>query len=874
MNDNKPEIFEQIECALIELGFVFKAHMLRGFLFVGSDSTAIAVDHMICNRSTPFTYSAYTAEQNQLMASYDRFFRFVVDTDEDIVSLKSSISFLLNRTFEDGDLEQVAGGDRQVQAIDPTAPEAYFEQAFIDCYGRNYLESVTREYPIIDIEGRSRFVDYYIDTIHGGIAIEKNGELYHHPLLTGRSRYLGQLLKQNSLVAYGIKVFRWSLESMQFSDQFREELKLYLGGSERFLLAQKVSVNRSFALYDHQENALEKMQLARQNGERAALLVFPTGTGKTEILIADLVSMFKKSPVEFSGLVLVPTIQLKKQAIEAFNRGVSRYGITAEEFASERRGLTVLVQTYAWMIRNIHSFGAEEFDYIAIDEAHHVMAPALKKVIHKFNPGFMLGLTATDKRLDAAMLEDIFGKYETDLSLVEAIKHGLLAPIRAFRLKSNIDLSEIRYNGRDYVNADLERSVVVDSRNQLIVNVLKKYFFDSSLDKKSGIVFCVSVRHAQKMAEMMNSQGLSAVSVSGMDKDSNDKIEKYQNGEIQFITTCSLLNEGWDLPRTSVIVMARPTMSKVLYTQQIGRGTRRYPGKEALYIIDVVDSYGSLGAFRNVPWSIHALLGFQQYRPWANVIDCAAPCGSEELILAGLYEYERAIEEIDIFTFEYKYPDHLSDEQLARELFVSTDTVKSWVKNEKIFPAVTVPFGKRRLNYYAPTQVDNIRSSLGLKVHDESTQYDDFFAFLEERDYSMSYKMILLLSIFRIVDEHGESCLDELTREYTAFYKSRLAANLMVDKTSCPYTLETLDDQKFVKQSILINPFEKFERKRFMYQCKDLNKIAFSALLWARLEKNGDISRIKKQIFQDLQNYYQKYDGIPDLSNWSDYWRI
>jgi superfamily II DNA or RNA helicase len=249
-----------------------------------------------------------------------------------------------------------------------------------------------------------------------------------------------------------------------------------------------------------------------------------------------------------------------------------------------------MVQTYAWIIHHLGDFDTHDFDYVAIDEAHHAVAPALRKVVHRFAPRFLLGLTATDQRLDAQRLEDVFGKYDVKLTLVDAIRSGLLAPIRAFRLKSNIDLSEVRFNGRDYVNSDLERGVSVPSRNNLILEVLRKYFVDSSLDRKSGLIFCVSIKHAKQMALAMQIAGMSADWVAGVDRASADKVQQYQSGKIQFLTTCSLLNEGWDSPRTAVIVMARPTMSKVLYTQQLGRGTRTHPGKEALYVIDVVDS--------------------------------------------------------------------------------------------------------------------------------------------------------------------------------------------------------------------------------------------------------------------------------------------
>jgi superfamily II DNA or RNA helicase len=100
-----------------------------------------------------------------------------------------------------------------------------------------------------------------------------------------------------------------------------------------------------------------------------------------------------------------------------------------------------MVQTYAWMQRNYLKFRQDHFNYIAVDEAHHSVAPGLKKVIQHFNPDTLLGMTATPERLDMKKLEEIFGEYETDMTLKEAIEKEILSPIKAFRVKSNLDLS-------------------------------------------------------------------------------------------------------------------------------------------------------------------------------------------------------------------------------------------------------------------------------------------------------------------------------------------------------------------------------------------------------------------------------------------------
>jgi superfamily II DNA or RNA helicase/phage repressor protein C with HTH and peptisase S24 domain len=656
---------------------------------------------------------------------------------------------------------------------------------------------------------------------------------------------------------------------MTSTDNFLDEMKLFFGNPNDFLLGQKISVSRGFSLFHHQADVLDSIQAERAKGGTSFLVVLPTGTGKTEILIADYAREHKAGRAA-RALVMVPTRQLRQDHALKFRNRLPDHGLPAALQDA------VTIQTYAWMSRHYTRFDSRAFDYIAVDEAHHSVAPTVQKVIQSFTPRTLIGFTATDQRLDTRSLETVFGSYDTDLGLLDAIRQGLLAPIRAFRIKSNIDLSEVRFNGRDYMASDLQRRVVVPSRDQLIVDTLTRYFTGDGLPFKQGLVFCVSVLHARRMAALLKAHGISAEAVSGRDSRSEKHIQAYQAGRIQFLATCSLLNEGWDSPRTSVIVMARPTMSKVLYTQQLGRGTRTWPGKESLYVIDVVDNYGAMGGFRNQAWSIHALLGIQAYKPWADILEPRDSAPSpEEIILAGLYEQERAIETINIFTFENEYPDHLDDEQLARELFVSTGTVRAWVKNKKISPAVTVPLGRRKINYFAPDQVDRIRQDLGLKQHDETTQYDDFFEFLETGDFTMSYKMVMLLTLLTIADNSGECDLDRLVDDYTAFYRNRLDAGWQVDKPNCPYQHpEKLDDHAFMKTSLLQNPFEKFERKRFLYHCKDLKRIAVANTLWQKINTTRDLDRIKALYFNSLKKYYQDLGGLPEEDTLRDSWQI
>ncbi len=188
-------------------------------------------------------------------------------------------------------------------------------------------------------------------------------------------------------------------------------------------------------------------------------------------------------------LVIVPTTALKSQMLERIKRHLPNLTVSHDLYD---KNTDIIIQTSAYMLRHFRQQNANYYDYILVDEAHRAAAHGLRKVLEHFNPKTLIGLTATDERLDKQKLEDIFGSYQVDLTLEQAIEKGLAPPIRAFRLSSNIDLSKVRFNGKDFVKSDLNKTVQVPSRDQLIADVLVKYFKTPLLDSKppaQGIVF-------------------------------------------------------------------------------------------------------------------------------------------------------------------------------------------------------------------------------------------------------------------------------------------------------------------------------------------------------------------------------------------------
>ena len=599
-----------------------------------------------------------------------------------------------------------------------------------------------------------------------------------------------------------------------------------------------ILIDRQVALYDHQVTTLQDIMKKREEGVKTFLVVFPTASGKSKIVEEDM-RAFAAGKADFKALVLAPNTNIIKDWYARIKESLNELKDKIE------------VNTFAYIVRNYANISPTEYDYIVIDEAHHAVAPMLKRVIQYFTPEFMIGLTATDQRPDKKKLESVFGSYKTGLSLVQAMEDGIVAQANVYRIETNIDLSHVRFNGKDYINADLEKSIRVTSRNELIVNVLKEYFCAGDATKRQGIIFCVNTKHTVEMEKLLNEADISAKSYTGQTKNADKIMADFKEKKIRFLCVCNMISEGWDYPELGILVMARPTLSKVLYLQQIGRGLRKTSTKKNVFVIDVVDEYGAMAR----PCSMHSIFQNAMYVPFGN-ITCRTYAVGDMIEIDGLQERIERIVEVDVNNFEDKYGDYLSQEQLAREYFVSTGTITSWIKKGKIKPTVSYPFGSKQIYLFSPEDVVRIREELQIPEHTEETIKKDFFDFLEERDYSLSYKMPFMLAFLKHVNSIGDAKIEDVLTDYIAFYEDRIVRGLPVDRATCPYNAETLKDRKLIKANMLTNPFEKFERKRFLYQSKDLGVISMNHGLWAQMEEN-DLKQVETQMREDLERYYK-----------------
>lgn len=250
----------------------------------------------------------------------------------------------------------------------------------------------------------------------------------------------------------------------------------------------------AFELREHQQDAQEWLTKIRSEGKTIALLNLATGTGKTVIAIDDARSVNGRTLYLAHRKALIVQTRTKfRQFWPESNPGLWLGRI--HDHPAEHQVICASVQS---VVDRLEEFATTAFDYIIVDEAHHAPADTYVKVLHHFRPRFILGLTATAERPDGRSVLDFFQDSCHRMTLEEAVRKGELVPIRCVRVKTNIDLSRVRFNQIQYNARDIETTVVIPARDELIVRT-----YIDHVRGRRAVVFCVNVRHGEEMAERL-----------------------------------------------------------------------------------------------------------------------------------------------------------------------------------------------------------------------------------------------------------------------------------------------------------------------------------------------------------------------------------
>ena len=308
------------------------------------------------------------------------------------------------------------------------------------------------------------------------------------------------------------------------------------------------------------------------NQYRKTLIVLPTGGGKT-IIFANIASK-----ATGRTLIIAHREELLQQAIDKIKTSTGLVADLERAESTSSINTKIVVGSIQTLIRRLDRFTMDDFQNVIVDESHHVAADSYQTVLGHFARSRILGVTATPDRSDKKQLGSFFETVAYEVTLMELIKDGYLSPIKVRVCDVSIDLSKVSFSAGDFDSNDTAHAI--EPYLQRVAEQIKQY------GGKKTLVFLPLIATSQKMTGICQSIGLNARHVDGGSEDRADILRWFKDQERAVLCNAMLLTEGYDEPTIDTIVCLRPTRSRALYTQIVGRGTRLADGKQNLLILD------------------------------------------------------------------------------------------------------------------------------------------------------------------------------------------------------------------------------------------------------------------------------------------------
>jgi superfamily II DNA or RNA helicase/HKD family nuclease len=530
-----------------------------------------------------------------------------------------------------------------------------------------------------------------------------------------------------------------------------------------------------------QGEALAKLAAWREAGNRAGLVVLATGLGKTWLAAFD--------SRRFARVLFVAhREEILAQAREVFRRvrpsaRLGSFTGKAKDFEAD-----VLFASIQSLGRPGHlaRFSRDHFDYLVVDEFHHAAAATYRRLIEHFAPRFLLGLTATPERGDGADLLALCGfgvVYRCELG--EAVRQGWLCPIRYHGVADDVDYTQIPWRNGRFDPTALDAAIATTRRAELAMRHLERFGGVRTL------AFCASTRHADFMADWFRTHGKRAVAVhtEATSAPRTTSLGDLRDGKLDVICCVDMFNEGVDVPAIDTVLMLRPTESRVVWLQQLGRGLRKADGKPHLSVIDTIGNHRS---FLDKPrLLLRELCGVGEDREALRQTLRALSSGALELPPGCSVDYElAAIDILDRLLAPRSAEATLRDAYLEfEERHDRRPSASELFADGSLDRAVLHRLGGSWFGFVAAMGgLDSVDAEL-------AREHAAWFAELESTPMQRSYQMLVLQSLIELEAIPGEAALerivervaaiaersDELRREVAASTRRRALRTVLLD---------------------------------------------------------------------------------------------
>lgn len=341
----------------------------------------------------------------------------------------------------------------------------------------------------------------------------------------------------------------------------------------------------TITLRPYQETCVQRVLEAYQKQPcgGSALIILPTGAGKT-VVFGEIARR-----LGLTTLIIAHREELLTQAADKFHM-IDPTAIIGQVGAGRHEwGAPVTVASIQTISRLEHLKAVIRFGYqlVIIDECHHSAAAGYRTVLEALPEAFVVGVTATPDRLDGQSIETFFGEPIFSASIIDMVKLGFLCDLRAIAVKTSTSLDGLHTQAGDFKQDELEEAIDTQERNERVVHAYLEH-----ARGRQALCFAVTITHAQHLAETFAQFEVRAAMVCGETppEERRHLLHDYERGSLDVLCNVGVLTEGYDHPGTSCIILARPTQSRALFTQCIGRGSRLAPGKRDCIILDITDN--------------------------------------------------------------------------------------------------------------------------------------------------------------------------------------------------------------------------------------------------------------------------------------------
>lgn len=529
-----------------------------------------------------------------------------------------------------------------------------------------------------------------------------------------------------------------------------------------------------------QRKALKELNRNRAIGVNRALIVSATGSGKTYLAAFDALNF---APNRL--LYVVHEGSILRKSLETFQEVFGSLK-TCGMYTGEAKELEAdfIFTTNVSMCRSLDLFDKKEFDYIIIDECHHAVASTYRQIIEYFEPEFLLGLTATENRMDNQDVVELFGNnIPYELRLRDAIINDLIVPFHYFGIRDEL----VDYGLTDSAERRLIAQISNEDNCEFISQQIEKH--RPSGQKLKALAFCRNIQHARMMAENLSDYYHTAF-LSGKNK-TGERIRAYNdlqsdNKELEILFAVDILNEGVDIPGVNMVLFLRPTESSAIFIQQLGRGLRKYPNKSFVTILDFIgNSYKR---------SVHIALALGSLsKGYILEKKLLKTMVRDDFRTLGLDEYGVEINIDDLSKEEILH--HIDNENFNHIRYLKKDyqNFKSYLKT------LTYP---KHMDYVNSDYAPNLLKFMKIKIENKKTNSyygflkgigEDVPLFTEEQIKAINY----MSSLLPLVRRHEYIILKHLLNDITSEKQLRQ----LLSKEIVGYTEDQFDHAlRFMKE--------------------------------------------------------------------------